>query len=145
MIIKESGENYLETILILSERKNVVRSIDIAKELGFSKPSVSRAVSILRNEGYITTDFNMHITLTEKGYEYASSVYDKHKTISKFLKEVLEIDDATAAKDACRMEHILSDITFARLKAFTSCYPEKVAQWPEVLASPEVTLEETEN
>ena len=145
MIIKESGENYLETILILSERKNVVRSIDIAKELGFSKPSVSRAVSILRNEGYITTDFNMHITLTEKGYEYASSVYDKHKTISKFLKEVLEIDDATAAKDACRMEHILSDITFARLKAFTSCYPEKVTEWPEVVASPEMMLEDTEN
>lgn len=114
--IQESGENYLETILILRSRNKEVRSIDIARELGFAKPSISRAVGILKQNGYITIDGNGYILLTESGEELAEKIYDRHKTLTTYLIQI-GVDADTAEKDACRIEHILSDITFEKIKA----------------------------
>ncbi len=113
--LQESGEMYLETIIILSGRSNKVRSIDIAEYMGFSKPSVSRAVSILKDEGYIDVDNSGYITLTKEGENIASSIYEKHIVISNLLTE-LGVSAETADKDACKMEHVISDETFEIIK-----------------------------
>ncbi|MDR2665437.1 MAG: metal-dependent transcriptional regulator [Oscillospiraceae bacterium] len=115
MKIRESAENYLETILILSYKNPVVRSIDIANELEYSKPSVSVAMKNLRENGYIKMDADMYITLTEKGQAIAEKMYERHVFISNWLTE-LGVDRAVAAKDACRMEHVISDETFEAIK-----------------------------
>lgn len=115
MKIQESAENYLETILILHDRKGYVRSTDIANELSFSKPSVSVAMKNLRNNDYIVMDENGFISLTEKGMAIASSVYEKHKLLTSWLVS-LGVDEATAAEDACRMEHVISQESFECLK-----------------------------
>lgn len=115
MVIHESAENYLETILILSKRQGQVRSIDIAAELNFSKPSVSVAMKNLRQKEYITVDSGGHITLTETGLEIAESVFERHQTITDFFV-ALGVDPETAAEDACRMEHIISEESFDALK-----------------------------
>lgn len=115
MALQESGENYLEAILMLKEEKGYVRSIDIAHKLGFSKPSVSRAMSILKKEGHITTDGLNQILLTESGQKIAESIYERHKVITKFLTS-LGVDEETAAKDACRIEHVISPISFEKIK-----------------------------
>ena len=117
MKIQESGENYLETILMLEQKNGTVRSIDIANELEFSKPSVSRAMSILRTAGYITMDKNNLILLTEEGRRRAVAIYDRHCTLTRFL-EALGISAENAAADACRIEHIISEETFDRIKDF---------------------------
>ena len=109
MKIQESGENYLETILMLEQKNGTVRSIDIANELEFSKPSVSRAMSILRTAGYITMDKNNLILLTEEGRRRAEAIYDRHCTLTRFL-EALGISAENAAADACRIEHIISEL-----------------------------------
>lgn len=103
----ESGENYLETILMLKEKKGTVRSIDIARELNFSKPSVSRAMGILREDGYITMENSGEIQLTDAGREKAESVYSRHRLLTAFLREVAEVSAEMAEENACRMEHIL--------------------------------------
>ena len=113
----ESGENYLETILILHQRQGYVRSIDIANELAFTKPSISRAMGILKNDGYITVEPSGNILLTEKGMAKASAVFDRHQTITAFLHEILDVDAETAEADACRIEHVISQITFEKMKA----------------------------
>ncbi len=113
--IQESGENYLETILILRSRNKDVRSIDIARELGFAKPSISRAVSILKQNGYITIDGNGYILLTDMGEALAEKIYDRHKTLTTYFAQI-GVDRETAEKDACRIEHIISDITFEKIK-----------------------------
>lgn len=113
----ESGENYLETILILHQRQGYVRSIDIANELEFTKPSISRAVGILKNGGYITVEPSGNILLTEKGLEKATAIFDRHQTITAFLHETLGVDRAVAEADACRMEHVISQETFEKMKA----------------------------
>lgn len=115
MKLQESGENYLETILILQERKKEVRSIDIATELGFSKPSISRAVNLLKTNGYINVDGAGLITFTPAGEAVAQSMYDRHKTLTDYLS-LLGVDRDTAAKDACRIEHIISQQTFEKIK-----------------------------
>ncbi|MBQ8143660.1 MAG: metal-dependent transcriptional regulator [Butyricicoccus sp.] len=115
MKIHESAENYLETILVLQNEKGSVRSIDVAQHLGFSKPSVSRAVGLLRENGYITVDEGGHLNLTESGRAIAESIYERHECITNWLME-LGVDQETAAEDACRIEHVLSDKTFAALK-----------------------------
>lgn len=115
MKIQESAENYLETILILHDRKGYVRSTDIANELSFSKPSVSVAMKNLRNNDYIVMDENGFISLTDKGMAIASSVYEKHKLLTSWLVS-LGVDEATAAEDACRMEHVISQESFECLK-----------------------------
>lgn len=114
----ESGENYLETILRLKEKKGTVRSIDIAHELNFSKPSVSRAIGILKESGYLTVQEKGEIELTDMGREKAEGVYERHRLLTEFLQQVAEVDRETAEEDACRMEHIISDKVFQGIKKF---------------------------
>lgn len=114
----ESGEMYLETILVLQQKNGTVRSIDIARELNFSKPSVSRGVGILKNDKYITIDENGHITLTKKGMDKANSIFERHQVLTEFLKMTAKVSQEQAEEDACKMEHIVSDVTFAGIKQY---------------------------
>lgn len=116
MIIQESGENYLETILLLQKTKGYVRSIDVAAALNFSKPSISRAMSILRRENYILMEANGNIVLTDKGLTKAQSVLERHLVIKDFLEKVLGLPSDISDKDACRIEHIISPETFSKIK-----------------------------
>lgn len=115
MPLHESGEDYLEAILVLHEQKGNVRSIDVAQHLGYSKPSVSRAMSILRSSGYITMERDGRILLTEAGKTAAESVYERHRFLTKWLIQ-LGVTPEVAAEDACRIEHDISPETFACLK-----------------------------
>ena len=112
----ESGENYLETIYMLSKKNGSVRSIDIARELNFSKPSVSRAIGLLKTDNYIVVDGSGLIHLTEKGEEKALAIYERHKVLTQFLIEFANVNKEVAEEDACRMEHIISEETFQGLK-----------------------------
>lgn len=114
----ESGENYLETIWLLKEKKGAVRSIDIARELEFSKPSVSRAVSILRETGYITVSQTGYIELTESGKKKAADIYERHCLLTEFLIKTAGVSEEIAEKDACKMEHIISRDTFSGIKEY---------------------------
>ncbi len=114
--MRESGEMYLETILVLSLRQSAVRAIDIVDEMKFSKASVSRAMPQLRRGGYIDVDGDNHITLTEKGRAIAEKIYERHQVLTKMLMAV-GVDEATAAADACKIEHDISDVTFEAVKA----------------------------
>jgi DtxR family Mn-dependent transcriptional regulator len=118
MGIHESGENYLETILILQNKLGFVRSIDIANELEYTKPSISRAVSILKQADYISVQDNGQIILTEKGMQKANEIYDRHKIITRYLVLSLGVSRETADQDACRIEHIISQETFDKIKEF---------------------------
>ena len=115
MHLQESGEMYLETIYILSKKSHSVRSIDICEHLGYSKPSVSRAVSILKNGGYITVEKSGYITLTDEGTFVAQKMFERHTLLSEFLV-YLGVDEKIAAEDACKIEHYLSDESFNALK-----------------------------
>lgn len=115
MKIQESAENYLETIFILKNKNGAVRSIDIANELGFSKPSVSVAMKNLRENGYIEVDSSGYITLLDSGRQIAEKIYERHTTLSKWLVS-LGVDAKTAAEDACRIEHIISSESFEAIK-----------------------------
>ncbi len=117
MQLKESGEMYLETIYVLSQRKGFVRSIDVGEEMGYSKPSVSRAVGILRDGGYITVAHDGGLHLTEAGLEVAQRTYERHTVLSEFFIK-LGVDEETATNDACKIEHVISSSTFAALKKF---------------------------
>ena len=117
MSLQESGEMYLETILILSKKGTSVRSIDICEYMGFSKPSVSRAVGLLKSGGFILVDNSGYITLTPEGNDVAQKIYDRHKLLTEFLMH-LGVDEAIASDDACKMEHCISDVTFNALKNF---------------------------
>lgn len=116
MKIQESMENYLETIYVLEEKTGFVRSVDVATELGFSKPSISNAMKKLKAEGYVQIEEKGRIVLTEKGREIAESTYEKHCVISHWLMHI-GVSKETALEDACRMEHILSEESFACMKA----------------------------
>ena len=116
MKIHESAENYLETILILQKRQGLVRSIDIAGELSFSKPSVSVAMKNLRLNGYIDVDKDGYITLLDKGREIAEKIYERHTLFSNWLI-ALGVSPEVAAEDACRIEHVISNETFEAFKA----------------------------
>ena len=115
MALRPSGEMYLETIYVLSKQKDSVRSIDIAEHMGYSKPSVSRAVSILKNDNYITIDKNGYINLTESGLLIATKIFERHTVLSGVLTR-LGVDEQTALEDACKIEHVISDKTFEILK-----------------------------
>lgn len=115
MKIHESAENYLETILMIKNKKGAVRSIDIANELDFSKPSVSVAMKNLRENGYIEVDKSGYITLLEKGKEIAETIYERHTTLSKWLIS-LGVDQNTAVEDACKIEHVISAESFDAIK-----------------------------
>ncbi|HHT83867.1 MAG: metal-dependent transcriptional regulator [Christensenellales bacterium] len=112
----ESGENYLETILRLKKEKGEVRSIDIANSLNYSKASISRAMGIMKRGGYITIDEKGFINFTKKGLERAQSIYERHRIITEYLQTNLNISKETAEKDACRIEHIISQETFDAIK-----------------------------
>ena len=115
MHLQESGEMYLETILILSERQPVVRSVDVADYMGFSKPSVSRAVGLLKQGEFITVDKDGFLWLTEAGREVASKIYERHRVLTSLLKQI-GVSDEVAEEDACRVEHDISDETFDALR-----------------------------
>ena len=115
MHLQESGEMYLEAILVLSQRGKPVRSIDVSEYLGYTKPSVSRAMSLLRSSGYVEMDRNNYLTLTEEGSEVAERIYERHRVLAKLFMD-LGVSSETAVEDACRIEHVISDETFAALK-----------------------------
>ena len=117
MRIQESGEMYLETIFLLSQKNPRVRSVDVCSEMGYSKPSVSRAVSLLKDGGFITTDKDGYLSLTESGLLIAQKTYERHTLLANFLV-ALGVDAQTAIEDACRLEHAISDTSFHALKSF---------------------------
>lgn len=117
-VMYESGENYLETILLLHRKNGSVRSIDIARELEFSKPSVSRAVGILKEDGYIDIDTGGLIELTQQGMKKAEEIYERHRILTAFLMKTACVSNEIAEGDACRMEHIISPETMEGIKSF---------------------------
>ena len=118
MALQESGEMYLETIYVLSKANAHVRSVDISEHMGYSKPSVSRAVHILEEKGYLEMDSEGFITLTVRGREVAEKIFERHTLIAGLLMR-LGVDPVTAADDACRIEHAISDTSFEAIKRFT--------------------------
>ena len=119
MGIQESGEMYLETIRILSGERGSVRAIDVCEHMGYSKPSVSRAMKILRDKQLITIDSHGHITLTAQGAHIANTMYERHKLLTEMLLK-LGVDEQNATTDACKIEHCISDATFEAIKTFVS-------------------------
>lgn len=117
MSLKPSGEMYLESIYVLCKTKDVVRSIDVAEHMNFSKPSVCRGVGLLKKEGYINVDKDGHISLTDAGLSHAKKIYDRHTILSQVLI-LLGVDKEIAEEDACKMEHIISDESFYALKNY---------------------------
>lgn len=119
MSIQKSGEMYLETIFVLQTEKSGVRSLDVAEHMNFSKPSVSRAMKLLKGEGYIDIDKDGFITLTPEGNAIAAKIYERHTLLTQMLVR-LGVDAETASEDACRIEHDISDTSFAAIKAYFS-------------------------
>ena len=117
MVLQESGEMYLETVLVLSQRSRFVRAIDIGEEMGFSRPSVSRAVHLLSQGGYLVIDEDGGITLTSTGREIAEKIYERHTVLSQWLTS-LGVDPKVATEDACKIEHDISDESFAAVKRY---------------------------
>jgi len=117
MHIQESGEMYLEAIYMLTKKMGNVRAIDVSQHLGYSKPSVSRAMGILKKGGYITIDESSHIHLTDAGKAVAEKIYERHDILSQMLMS-LGVPEKTATEDACRLEHAISDESFAAIKAY---------------------------
>ncbi len=122
----ESGEDYIETIYLLKKKNGSVRSIDVANELNFSRPSVSRAVGILKNNGMLTVEKDGELELTELGLKKAKSVYEKHTNITKFLMLTAGVDEETAENDACRIEHIISPNTFKGIKKYVKDHKDEL-------------------
>ena len=122
--IQESGEMYLESIFVLSNQKGSVRSIDVGEYLGYSKPSVSRAMGLLKNGGFITVDKDGSINLTDAGREIAQKIYDRHTLLTGLLTQ-LGVSEETAAEDACKMEHAISDETFDAIKRYVERLEQK--------------------
>lgn len=116
--MKESAENYLETILLLQKNSTMVRSIDVARALGYSKPSVSRAMGILRNEGMLEMGENGALILTKEGSKKAKALLERHETITRFLMMTTDVSQEIAEQDACKMEHFLNEKTFKGIKKF---------------------------
>ena len=121
MAIQESGEMYLESIYVLSQKGEPVHAIDVGKYMGYSKPSVSRAMGLLKKDGYIEVDAESHITLTERGLAVARKIYERHTLLTDLLMQ-LGVDKETAAEDACKIEHAISDTSFQAIKAHMEKY-----------------------
>lgn len=117
MTIRESGEMYLETIYVLSQKNTTVRAIDVGSHMGFSKPSVSRALGILKKDGLVTTDPQGYLKLTESGEKKAKLIYERHTLLSQLLINI-GVDEETATEDACRIEHYISEKTFSAIKKY---------------------------
>lgn len=118
MRLQESGEMYLEAIYVLSGKQTMVRSIDVSEYLGYSKPSVSRAVGLLKNGGYLTVDRDGGLNLTESGREIARKIYERHTLLTKLLIH-MGVSEEIAAADACKLEHAISDESFQAIKNYT--------------------------
>lgn len=118
---RESAEMYLETIYILSKKSDTVRKIDISRHMGYAKPSVTRGISLLEKRGLVTVDESGNLLLTDKGKSEAEQIYDRHTTLTKMLVS-LGVDEKTAADDACRIEHYISETTFKAIKAHQKKY-----------------------
>ena len=118
MRLQESGEMYLEAIFVLSGKQTMVRSVDVSEYLGYSKPSVSRAVGLLKNGGYLTVDRDGGLNLTESGREIAQKIYERHTLLTKLLIH-MGVSQETAAADACKLEHAISDESFQAIKNYT--------------------------
>ena len=123
MLNNESMEMYLETILVLSKTHPTVRAIDVGEEMGFSKPSVSRALGILKADGYVVSDANGYLTLTDSGRSIAEKIYERHTLLSQFLVN-LGVDPEVAAEDACKIEHHISDQSFEAIKRHAKMHAE---------------------
>lgn len=121
MFLQESGEMYLETIYILSKKSDCVRSLDVAEYMGFSKPSVSRAVSLLKSGEYLTADKMGFLHLTEKGKGVAETIFERHTLLTAFLEKI-GVDNETASRDACKIEHHISSETFSAIKKHAEKY-----------------------
>ena len=117
MRLQESGEMYLATIYVLLKERGNVRSVDISEHMGYSKPSVSRAVGILKNAGYITVDKNGYISLTENGRDTAEKTYERHSILKRMFVK-MGVSEQTASEDACKIEHVISDEAFAAIKKY---------------------------
>ncbi|MBQ2759343.1 MAG: metal-dependent transcriptional regulator [Clostridia bacterium] len=117
MHLQESGEMYLETIYVLLQKSSAVRSIDVGEYMGFSKPSVSRAMGLLKKAGYVETDESGYLSLTKEGKELAEKIYERHTVLTQFLVK-LGVSETVASEDACKMEHHMSDETFDAMKRF---------------------------
>lgn len=117
MLLQESGEMYLETIYVLTKNSENVRSIDVCEYMGYSKPSVSRAIGLLKNGGYVTVDGEGHLSLTADGKEIAEKIYERHTILTAFLAR-LGVGREVASEDACKMEHVISDDSFEAIKNF---------------------------
>lgn len=118
MSLHESGEDYLETIYLLSQKNAHVRSVDVANELGYTKASISRAMRILREEGLISVAADGAIRLTKLGAKKAAEVYERHTLIRDFFEQFLGVNEVTAEKDACKIEHVMSEETYLRLRTY---------------------------
>ena len=114
----ESGEDYLEAILVLQNKNGFVRSVDIANHLGYSKPSISRAMGILEKDGFIEFGLGNMIHLTKKGLEKATDIYDRHKLLTKFLVKIAKIPEDQAEKNACRIEHVIDSDVIEGIKSW---------------------------
>lgn len=117
MALLESGEMYLESILVLSRRDGKVRSVDVSEYMGFSKPSVSRAIGLLKKGGYVTADSDGHLFLTDEGRELAEKIYSRHNVLTRFLVS-LGVSEEAASEDACKMEHVISDESMEAIEKF---------------------------
>ena len=115
MSLLESGEMYLETIYVLSKKSNYVRAIDVGEQMGYTKPSVSRGLSRLKADGYVTADHDGYLSLTESGLQVARTIYERHLVLTEWLTR-LGVDNQIAAQDACRIEHVISATSFDALK-----------------------------
>lgn len=124
MSIQESGEMYLESILVLSKKNPNVRAIDISEYMGFSKPSVSRALGLLKNGGFVTADEHGFLSLTKEGKATAEKIYERHTELSNFLT-LIGVDKETASQDACKMEHVISDESFLAIKKHAKALENK--------------------
>ena len=127
MVLLESGQMYLETIYILSMKSSYVRAIDLAEHMGYSKPSVSRALSRLKADDYVSADDNGYLSLTEKGLHVAEVIYERHTVLTAWLTR-LGVDEKIAAQDACRIEHVISSESFAALKRHLQIDPTDLSQ-----------------
>ena len=123
MKLQESGQMYLETIYVLTKSSSAVRAIDVGESMGFSKPSVSRALGLLKKGGFVEVDENGFLTLTDSGKTVAEKIYERHTIITKILLH-LGIDKETAAEDACKLEHAISDKSFEAIKKFAAALPD---------------------
>ena len=121
MAVQESGEMYLEAIYVLSQRSNSVRAIDVGEYLGYSKPSVSRALGVLKDEGMVTKNSEGYLSLTQSGEDRAKTIYERHTLLTKLFIN-LGVDEETVTEDACRIEHYISEKTFSALKAHVKKY-----------------------